>query len=225
MRSDLLPAEVARLGPLGFTDTLLASIVVAALLIVLAAVLMRLPRARAALELIYEGLEQSIVEGVQVDARPLVPLVLTQWAFLVVLNLMGLVPGLASPTRDLSITSALALVAFFAGHVYAFRAQGLSYLRHYIEPNPLLLPFNVIGELSRTVALALRLFGNMLSGHLVVAILVYLAGVLIPVPMMLLGVLTAVVQAYIFGVLTLVFTASSMQVASRDRETPQGATA
>ena len=216
MRSDLLPAEVARLGPLGFTDTLLASIVVAALLIVLAAVLMRLPRARAALELIYEGLEQSIVEGVQVDARPLVPLVL---------NLMGLVPGLASPTRDLSITSALALVAFFAGHVYAFRAQGLSYLRHYIEPNPLLLPFNVIGELSRTVALALRLFGNMLSGHLVVAILVYLAGVLIPVPMMLLGVLTAVVQAYIFGVLTLVFTASSMQVASRDRETPPGATA
>ena len=75
------------------------------------------------------------------------------------------------------------------------------------------------------MALALRLFGNMLSGHLVVAILVYLAGVLIPVPMMLLGVLTAVVQAYIFGVLTLVFTASSMQVASRDRETPQGATA
>ena len=108
MRSDLLPAEVARLGPLGFTDTLLASVAVAALLIVLAAVLMRLPRARAALELIYEGLEQSIVEGVQVDARPLVPLVLTQWAFLVVLNLMGLVPGLASPTRDLSITSALA---------------------------------------------------------------------------------------------------------------------
>jgi len=73
------------------------------------------------------------------------------------------------------------------------------------------LPFNVIGELSRTLALSLRLFGNMLSGHLIGAILVYLTGVLLPVPLMLLSVLTSVVQGYIFGVLTLVFTASSMR--------------
>ena len=89
------------------------------------------------------------------------------------------------------------------------------FLLKYLEPNPLLLPFNIIGEASRTVALALRLFGNMLSGTLVGAIFVYLAGLLIPVPLMLLSALTAVVQAYIFGVLTLVFAASSLETAGR----------
>jgi F-type H+-transporting ATPase subunit a len=218
----LEPATVARVGPLVFTDTLLASVALSAVLIVAALVLMRFRRTREALEVIYEGLERSIVEGVQVDARPLVPLVLTQWIFILFANLAGLVPTLGSPTRDLSITASLALIAFFAGHVYAYRARGIRYLKHYLEPNPLLLPFNVIGELSRTVALALRLFGNMLSGHLIAAILVYLVGLLVPVPLMLLTVLTATVQAYIFGVLTLVFTASSMQVATRDLETEEG---
>ncbi|HJL15236.1 MAG TPA: F0F1 ATP synthase subunit A [Sandaracinaceae bacterium LLY-WYZ-13_1] len=225
MRPDLLPTEVARVGPFGFTDTLLATVVLSAVLVGVGALLMRFERTRAALEVVYEGLERSIVEGVQIDARPLVPLVLTQWVFILFANLLGLVPTLSSPTRDLSITASLALIAFFAGHVYAFRAQGVRYLKHYLEPNPLLLPFNVVGELSRTLALALRLFGNMLSGHLIGAILVYLVGLLVPIPMLLLSVLTSVVQAYIFGVLTLVFTASSMAVASREQETstPQGA--
>lgn len=213
MNPSLLPVEVARLGPLRFTDTLATSVALSVLLVALAALLMRIDRARDALEVIYEALERSILEMVQIDARPLVPLILTLWVFLLVMNLAGLVPGVSTPTRDLSITVALALIAFLAGHVNAIRAQGWRYLKHYLEPNPLLLPFNVIGELSRTLALALRLFGNMLSGHLVVAIVVYLVGFLVPIPLMLLGVLTAVVQAYIFGVLTLVFAASSLQVA------------
>ena len=220
MTPRVAPIEVARLGPLVFTDTLLVSVALSAVLVGAAGLLPRLPRARAALEVIYEALERSIVEGVRIDARPLVPLVLTQWLFILAANLVGLVPGVASPTRDLSVAVALAAVAFFAGHVYAFRARGLRYLRHYLEPSPLLLPFNVLGELSRTLALALRLFGNVLSGHLVAAILVYLVGALVPVPLLLLTVLTSVVQAYIFGVLTLVFTASSMQVATRERGTP-----
>ena len=87
-----------------------------------------------------------------------------------------------------------------------------------MEPTPLLLPLNVIGELSRTFALALRLFGNMLSGTLVSAIVLYVAGLLVPVPLMLLSVLTSVVQAYIFGVLTLVFAASSLQSASTPKK-------
>jgi F-type H+-transporting ATPase subunit a len=124
-------------------------------------------------------------------------------------------PGVASPTRDLSLTAALALVSFSSGHIHAIRVHGVSYLRHYIEPSPFLLPFNVIGEIGRTIALALRLFGNMLSGHLVIAIVLYLAGLLLPVPLMLLGVLTGLVQAYIFGVLTLVFAASSLREAER----------
>ncbi len=116
------------------------------------------------------------------------------------------------------VAAALAAVSFSAGHIHALRTRGLAYLKQYIEPSPFLLPFNIIGEVSRTIALALRLFGNMLSGHLIVAIIVYVAGLLLPVPLMLLGVLTGLVQAYIFGVLTLVFAASSVREVSTRRK-------
>jgi F-type H+-transporting ATPase subunit a len=210
--SEVFAREVARLGPLRFTDTLLTSVVISIVIVVVGLALRRHPTTRELLEALYEKLERSVHDMVQVDARPLVPLVLTLWLFLGVANLAGMLPAVSSPTRDLSITSALALVSFFAGHVLAFREQGFAYLKQYLRPSPFLLPFNVIGELSRTLALALRLFGNMLSAELVGAILFYLVGFLLPVPLMLLGVLTAVVQAYIFGVLTLVFAASSMKV-------------
>jgi F-type H+-transporting ATPase subunit a len=210
----LFAREVARVGPLSISDTLLTSVLLSALLVLVLGLAVRSRRARASFEVVYEALERAIESTVQIDARPLTPLILTQWLFIVLANLVGLVPGVGSPTRDLSVTTALALIAFFSGHYFAFRARGFRYLRSYIEPHVLLLPFNVIGELSRTLALSLRLFGNMLSGQLIGAILVYLAGLLIPVPLMLLSVLTSVVQAYIFGVLTLVFTASSMQAMS-----------
>lgn len=208
---DLFPRELLRIGPFSVTDTLVTSVVVSVALLIASALLMRSPRARETLSLVYETLERSIVEMASVDVRPLVPLILTLWLFIAVANLVGLIPGVGSPTRDLSVTTALALIAFFSGHYYAFAAHGPAYLRSYLEPHVMLLPFNIIGELSRTVALSLRLFGNMLSGQLIAAILVYLMGLLLPVPLLLLSVLTSVVQAYIFGVLTLVFAASSME--------------
>jgi len=208
---EIFAHEVARIGPFALTDSLLVSVGISIGLALVLGTLVRLEGTREALEVVYDALETSIRDMVHVDAKPLVPLVLTLWAFTLVANLIGLLPGVSSPTRDLAVTGALALVSFFAGHVFAFREQGWAYLKSYIRPNPLLLPFNIIGELSRTVALALRLFGNVLSGELVVAILLYVTGVLAPVPLMLLTVLTSIVQAYIFGVLTLVFAASSMQ--------------
>ncbi len=214
----LFPAEIARLGPLVFTDTLLWSAILSAVIIALGYLGTRIAAVREVYEVIYETLERTIASMVHVDAKPLVPLILTLWLFIVTANLSGLVPGVMSPTRDLAVTSALAAIAFLSGHVLAFRTRGVSYLRDYLKPNPLLLPFNIIGEVSRTVALSLRLFGNMLSGQLISAILVYLVGVLLPVPLMLLSVLTSVVQAYIFGVLTLVFAASSMEVAHTHRQ-------
>lgn len=212
--AEVFAREVVRVGPVVLTDSLLTSVAISIVLVGAGVALRRLSGTREAMEALYEKLETAVHEMVQVDARPLVPLVLTLWLFLGAANLAGLLPAVASPTRDLSITAALAFVAFVAGHVFAFREQGFAYLKQYVRPNPLLLPFNIIGELSRTLALALRLFGNVLSGELVGAILFYLVGFLLPVPLMLLGVLTAVVQAYIFGVLTLVFAASSMKVTS-----------
>jgi F-type H+-transporting ATPase subunit a len=210
------PVEVFRLGPLAVSDSLLVSLLVTLALVVGAVAGMRLPRARRVLEIGYDALERQVTAAMSADVRPLVPLVLTQWLFIGACNLVGLLPGVRAPTRDLAIAAALALVSFLGGHVYAVRAEGLRYLRRYLQPSPFLLPFNLIGEISRTLALALRLFGNMLSGALVGAVLVYLAGILVPVPLMLLGVLTGVVQAYIFGVLTLVFAAGSIE-ATREK--------
>jgi F-type H+-transporting ATPase subunit a len=212
------PVEVARFGDLVVTDTVPVSFGLSVAIVVAARLAMRYPGARAAIEGAYEALSNSVRGMVSVDAEPLVPLVLTQWLFIGTANLAGLIPRVSSPTGDLALAAALAVVAFAAGHVYAVRRHGLSYLRQYVEPTPLLLPLNVIGELSRTFALALRLFGNMLSGTLVSAIVLYVAGLLVPVPLMLLSVLTSVVQAYIFGVLTLVFAASSLQSASTPKK-------
>lgn len=209
------PTELFRLGPFAIGDTMLVTLALSVVLVVGGRLALASPRARRALEVIYEVLEHAVVSITPTDVRPLVPLVLTQWLFIGLANLAGLLPGVQSPTRDLSLATALAVVSFGAGHVYAIRRGGLAYLRQYVEPSPLLLPFNIVAELSRTLALALRLFGNMVSSALVGAVFLYVAGLLLPVPIMLLGALTAVVQAYIFGVLTLVFAASSLETATR----------
>lgn len=211
------PFEVFRVGPVVVSDVMVVSLAVSVALAVGARVLMAFRSTRVLLEIAYDALERSITGMTSANVAPLVPLVITQWLFIGAANLVGLLPGVQSPTRDLSMAAALSVVAFLAGHVHAARERGVRYLKQYLEPSPFLLPFNIIGEVSRTIALALRLFGNMLSGALIGAIFVYLVGLLVPVPLMLLSLLTAVVQAYIFGVLTLVFAASSLESASRPR--------
>jgi F-type H+-transporting ATPase subunit a len=122
-----------------------------------------------------------------------------------------------APTADLSTTAALAIVVFLAVPVYGIRARGLwGYLRHYLEPSPLLLPVEIITEFSRTLALAVRLFGNVMSEELIIAVLLSLAGLLTPTPIMMLAVLTGIVQAYIFSVLTMVY----LSAAVRAEKTP-----
>lgn len=211
------PVEFVRWGPISVTDTVPTTLAISLLLVLGGVAVVRTKRLRAGAELIYDFLESAVKDLSPRDVRPLVPLVLTQWLFIGVANVAGVVPRVVSPTRDLALTAALALVSLVAGHVWAVRHLGLRYLRSYLEPNPLVLPFNVIGEVSRTLALALRLFGNVLSGTLIGAIVVSLAGLLVPVPLLMLNLLTSVVQAYIFGVLTLVFAVSSLSTATRRR--------
>ena len=158
------PIPLWHLGPVVITDVVVVTLVLSASLLLLGVAMLRMRRIRLVLELGYDALERAILDMVSVDAQALVPLILTLWLFIGAANLVGLVPGVLSPTRDLSLTAALAFVSFFAGHVFALRTRGLRYLRQYVEPHPLLLPFNIIGELSRTVALALRLFGAQLAG-------------------------------------------------------------
>jgi len=145
-------------------------------------------------------------------ADRVLPFVATLWAYLLTANLVGLVPGLHSPTRDLSATSALAILVFFSVHWFGIRAQGLkAYLDHYLKPFPLLLPFHLLGEVTRTVALAVRLFGNMMSLEMAALLILLLAGFLVPVPILMLHIVEALVQAYIFGMLALLYIAGGVQ--------------
>lgn len=151
------------------------------------------------------------------------PFVGTLFLFIAVANVLMLVPGYVPPTASLSTTTGLALAVFVAVPIFGIAGEGVrDYLRHYVEPTPLMLPFNLIGELSRTLALAMRLFGNVLSGTKVVAVLVAVAPLLFPILLRVLGLITGLVQAYIFAVLAIVYIASGERV--RRDATEQDAT-
>jgi len=123
-----------------------------------------------------------------------------------------LIPGLHSPTGDLSVTSALAILVFLSVHWFGIRIQGLKkYLHHYLQPTPMLLPFHIVSEFTRTLALAIRLFGNVMSLEMAAMLIVMVAGFLAPIPILMLHIIEALVQAYIFGMLALIYLASAMQ--------------
>jgi F-type H+-transporting ATPase subunit a len=157
-------------------------------------------------------MEDAVAAAAPGSARPLLPFIGSLWVFLVVANLSGLIPGVHSPTRDLSATSALAFLVFLSTHWYGIRLQGTgNYLRHYLRPSPILLPFHLIGEITRTIALAVRLFGNMMSLEMAALLILLVAGFLAPVPILMLHIIEALVQAYIFGMLALIYLAGGIQ--------------
>lgn len=171
-------------------------------------------RRQAGLEIIVLGIRDQIRE-VGLD-RPddYVGFIGTLFLFLATANLLTIVPFYEPPTGSLSTTVALAICVFAAVPIYGIKSQGLvRYLKSYLEPTFLMLPFNVIGELSRTLALAVRLFGNMMSGSMIIAILLTITPFLFPIVMTLLGLLTGMVQAYIFSILAVVYIAAATKAA------------
>ena len=156
--------------------------------------------------------ENAIAQLVPGQERRLLPFIGGLWIFIVVANLLGVVPGLSSPTADLSATVALALLVFVSTHWFGIRSQGVrNYLKHYLQPSPVLLPFHLVGEITRIVALAVRLFGNMMSLELAALLILLVAGFLVPVPILALHIIEALVQAYIFGMLALIYVAGGIQ--------------
>lgn len=144
------------------------------------------------------------------DPKPYLPFVGTLFLFIATANLLSIVPGLESPAGSLSLTTALALCVFIAVPYYGIRKRGLlGYLKNYIEPNPIMLPFNLISEFSRTLSLAVRLFGNIMSGRILVAIMLSLIPLFVPVALEMLGLVIGFIQAYIFAVLALVYIAGA----------------
>ncbi len=211
------PAVLFHRGPVEVTSTVLYSLIVSAVLIVFA-VIVRLSLVRpgsrwqTVAEALVEHLEGIMRDMCAADPRPYTPLLVTLALYIGTANLLGLVPGMRAPTADFSTTAALAVIVFVAVPYYGIRARGLrGYLHHYLEPTPVMLPLEIIAEFSRTLALAVRLFGNIMSEELVLAVLLLIAGFLVPVFIMMLAVLTGVVQAYIFTVLTMVYLSAAVR--------------
>jgi F-type H+-transporting ATPase subunit a len=208
---------VFRIGPLAVTSTVVTTWGIMAILTAAAwLVTRRLSLDPGPLQTAIEGVILAIddaIRGVLPQHVDLVlPFVGTLWIFIVVANLSGIVPGVAAPTGDLATTAGLAILVFLSVHWFGIRSEGLaSYLRHYVSPTPIMLPFHVISELSRTVALAVRLFGNIMSLEMVALLVLLVAGALVPVPVLMLHVVEAMVQAYVFGMLALVYISGGMQ--------------
>jgi F-type H+-transporting ATPase subunit a len=175
-------------------------------------------RWQSALEIIVLTIKDQIKEvGIPEPARYL-PFLGTLFLLIAFAGLCTIIPGYTTPTSSLSTTAALAICVFFAVPVFGIAGSGLiNYLKTYIQPNFFMLPFNIVGEISRTIALAIRLFGNMMSGEMIVSILLSIAPFFFPVVMNVLGLLTGMVQAYIFSILATVFIAAAIREGGRKK--------
>jgi len=163
-----------------------------------------------ALEVIVLGIKAQIEEIGLKPSGPFLPFIASLFLFILVSNLLSVIPWYEPPTGSLSTTFALALCVFVAVPFYGITSNGLRhYLQSYIEPTPIMLPFNIVGEISRTLALAIRLFGNIMSGAMIIAILLMVTPFIFPILMNVLHLLTGVVQAYIFSILATVYIAAA----------------
>jgi F-type H+-transporting ATPase subunit a len=182
----------------------------------------KLSRWQNLLEVLVSGIRNQIREVSQQDPDPFLPFVGSLFLFVAVCNLLGVVPGYESPTGSLSTTAALAACVFIAVPAYGISRRGLAYFSDYIKPSIFMLPFNIMGELSRTLALAVRLFGNVMSGSMIAAILLAIAPLVFPIIMQVLGLLTGLIQAYIFAILAMVYIAAASRVRERgEKPNPQ----
>lgn len=162
------------------------------------------------LEVVVTQIRDQIDEMGSGDPDRYLPFVGTLFLFIATSNLLMIIPGYQPPTGSLSTAAALAICVLIAVPLFSISQRGLAgYLGTYLRPTPLMLPFNIIGEASRTLALAIRLYGNVMSGTVIVGILISVAPFFFPVLLQLLGLITGLIQAYIFAVLAMVYIASA----------------
>ncbi|MBL3528948.1 MAG: F0F1 ATP synthase subunit A [gamma proteobacterium endosymbiont of Lamellibrachia anaximandri] len=215
--SGIIAGIVFQLGPLQVTNTVVTTWVIMGVIAVLGWLITRHLRmepgpVQTAAEGVISAIEESIDAVAPGHMGHLLPFIGTLWLFLIIANLSGLIPGVHSPTRDLSATLALAILVFLSVHWFGIRTQGVkAYLHHYLRPSPIMLPFHIISEVTRTIALAVRLFGNIMSLEMTALLILLVAGFLAPIPILMLHIIEALVQAYIFGMLALIYVAGSVQ--------------
>jgi len=200
------------------TDTVITAWIIIVILAILSFVISRRlsilnpSKLQIFAEKIVIAIKETLEGSSSIPAWTLVPFIGTIWIYVGFMNLISLIPYLHNPTRDLSTTAALSVIAFFSIHYYGIKFSGFrGYLKKYIEPSIFLIPFNLFTDISRIFAMAIRLFGNMLSWEMIVAILIALVGFLVPVPMMLFSIVGDVLHAFLFGLLTYIFIIGGIQ--------------
>ena len=232
MNSPLVLEPAFRVGPVPITAPVLVTWAIMAGLALFAwlatrRLALRPSRLQAALEAAAGAIDGQIADTMQADPAPYRALVGTILVYVLLANWSSLVPGIEPPTAHLETDAALALIVLGATIFYGIRAQGLGgYARTFAEPSWVMIPLNLVEQITRTFSLIVRLFGNIMSGVFVVGIVLSLAGLLVPVPLMALDLLTGAVQAYIFAVLACVFIAAavgehrSRREASKEKSDP-----
>lgn len=169
------------------------------------------------MEAVVIGIDGLIEETMGEEGKAYFPLIATFALFILVCNLIGLVPGFYPPTANLNTNAALALIVFVLTHVVGFRKHGIGYLKHFMGPiiwlAPLMFVIEIIGHLARPLSLTLRLFGNMYGHEIVLMIFLALVPLFLPIPMMLMGVLIAFIQTFVFTLLAMIYVAGALEEA------------
>lgn len=226
--TSILPPVIFRWGPLVVESSVVITWILMAVMALASWLMTRTLRIQAGtlqtlLESVLSAMDEGIHSVLPTQTRLVFPFLATLWIFIVTANLVGLFPGLDSPTARLDVTASLAVLVFLSVHWFGIRAEGIkNYLAHYIRPNPFLLPFHIISEISRTLALAVRLFGNIMSLELAAFLVLLVAGFLVPVPILMLHIVEAVIQAYLFGMLALIYIAGGVQTQELRKQKKEG---
>ncbi|EEX13718.1 ATP synthase F0, A subunit [Citreicella sp. SE45] len=230
MENPLSIEPLFHLGPVPVTAPVVVTWVIMAVLAALAwattrRLTLRPGKAQTVLELMVTTIDAQIADTMRRDPAPFRALIGTIFLFVLAANWSSLIPGVEPPTAHVETDAALALIVFAATIAYGIRARGVGgSLATFAEPSWVMIPLNVIEQITRTFSLIVRLFGNVMSGVFVVGIVLSLAGLLVPIPLMALDLLTGAVQAYIFAVLATVFIGAAVgetrDPAANDRKDP-----
>jgi len=215
-RELLAPLHISTAGADAIAYTWLIIIMLAALSFLATKALKAVPGGlQNFMEVIIGGIENMVVETMGEHGRPFFPLIATLAIFILVSNLIGLVPGFFPPTANINTTAACAVVVFVVTHIVGVKEHGAKYIKHFLGPiiwlAPMMFFIEVIGHISRVISLTLRLFGNMNGHELVLMIFFGLAPFLVPLPMMMMGVLVSFIQAFVFMLLAMIYIQGSLE--------------
>lgn len=222
MNSPLDSVALFYIGPIPIAQSVITTWIIMAFLVVGSFLLTRrldlLPGKRqAVLELLVTTLDTQIRETTGSEPAPYRSFIGTLFLFILVANWSSLIPGIDPPTAKLETDAALAVLVFLSVIWFGVRSAGLDgYLKSFAAPNVVMIPFNMLSSITRTFSMFVRLFGNVMSGVFVIGIVASLAGLLVPIPLMALDMLTGLVQAYIFAVLAIVFISATATVTTKD---------